>query len=163
MLTGRRPEKAARLIQRLHLDAPTFEEAHLDVPLPALRQIELGASFAMVLAAWAMDRHAPGAATSKTIARIDMGSAVVRWRRAGVCAVFPAVVDICARPSNQVETIRIVGVGLSVTVVVQAIAELVGSGIQEAVPIVAVGAAAVAEERVDVGIAVAVLVGVVEA
>ena len=83
MLTGPRPEKAARLIQRLHLDAPTLEEPHRDMTLPALRRIGTNATFATALAAWAIDRHAPTERASLPILDSTQQSSIVsRWRRA---------------------------------------------------------------------------------
>jgi poly(A) polymerase len=66
-LAGPRPGLGARLIQELQLDAPVFNEDHLEVPLPTLDRLAPGDSpaqpageavaFPTLLAAWLLDRH----------------------------------------------------------------------------------------------------------
>ncbi len=66
-LTGPRPALGARLIQELLLDAPVFNEDHLEVPLLTLDRLSQADSpaqpaseavtFSTFLAAWLLDRH----------------------------------------------------------------------------------------------------------
>ena len=60
MLTAAAPgqrTEAVRLIQRLHLDGPTFGEPHAEPPTPTVAALPGDAEYPTVLAAWLLDRH----------------------------------------------------------------------------------------------------------
>ena len=94
MLTGPRPVVAARLMQRLDLDAPALAEEHRVETLATLGRLQTPVAFPTALAAWALDRHLlPHLGTGDEAARHLAGqvSAWVgdqlpallrRWRRA---------------------------------------------------------------------------------
>ncbi len=57
MLTGPRPAEAVRLIQELHLDAPTLNEPHRCVAVPTVAALGPQPTYPCGLAAWMLDRH----------------------------------------------------------------------------------------------------------
>ena len=83
--SSRRVE-AVRLMQRLHLDGPTLDEAHADVPTPTLAALADEAGYAAALAAWLIDRHCrpspPLVDRFCGFAAADSKAIVRRWRKA---------------------------------------------------------------------------------
>lgn len=87
MLTGPRPAAAAALCQELRLDGPTLNEDHAapePAALAALERDGAAAPLPVALAAWMLDRHAPGGGLDGLVrfARTDAGRVVQRWRKA---------------------------------------------------------------------------------
>jgi tRNA nucleotidyltransferase/poly(A) polymerase len=75
---GSRP-KAVGLLAELGLDAPVLMEGHLDHSVAVLSAIPPEATFAVAMAAWALDRQAVG----QTFIREGLAQGLVsRWRRA---------------------------------------------------------------------------------
>lgn len=75
---------AARLIQQLHLDAPTLNEDHTAPELPTLGALPADAPAPVALAAWMLDRHAAQRTPDAAAAFIEQhGKRIVsRWRGA---------------------------------------------------------------------------------
>ena len=87
MLLGPRPATAAALCQSLRLDGPTLNEDHAEPALPTLEAFEargIAAALQVPLAAWMLDRHAPGGGLDR-LADFAAGTAertIKRWRDA---------------------------------------------------------------------------------
>ena len=92
MLTGRHPVKAAELIESLTLDAPTFNETHRQAQHKALASLcavspghaPKAAGYAVLLAAWMLDRHEASDSLDKAaeFVQAESGGTLSRWRKA---------------------------------------------------------------------------------
>ena len=74
--------EAVRLIQRLHLDGPTLDEAHGDVSAPTVAALPAEAGYPTVLAAWLLDRHCRPVTGLPEFVRHEARAIVRRWRKA---------------------------------------------------------------------------------
>ena len=81
---GARRARAANLVQDLHLDAPTFQEAHQDPKLLILQNLHPDASYPTALAAWMLNRdHELGSASwGDPVRHQGLSRRVGQWRKA---------------------------------------------------------------------------------
>ena len=77
-----RRAEAVRLIQDLHLDGPTLNEAHVDAPTATMAELPAEAAYPTVLAAWLLDRHCPTVTGLTEFVERDAPAVVRRWRKA---------------------------------------------------------------------------------